>query len=106
MMFKNSLIRRRGFAILSSSLWAVLMAYFGYHAVQGNHGLLARNALATQVEDARADLVELQTERHRLEALVDLMSPETLDRDMLDERARTMLNYAHPDDIVIFLGED
>ena len=82
------------------------MAYFGYHAVQGEHGLLARNALSAQVEDARATLSDLHAERRRLEALVGLMAPDRVDRDMLDERTRAMLNYAHPDDLVIFLGEE
>ena len=102
----NSLIKRKARAALISGLWAVLMAYFGYHAVQGEHGLLARNALSAQVDDARATLADLRAERRRLEAQVGLMAPDRVDRDMLDERARAMLNYAHPNDVVIFLRDE
>jgi hypothetical protein len=30
------------------------------------------------------------------------MRPKHLDPDLLDERARAMLNAAHPDDLIIF----
>ena len=104
-MSLSSLIKRKARAALSTGLWAVLMAYFGYHAVQGEHGLLARNALSAQVTEAHATLADLRADRQRLEAQVGLMAPDAVDRDMLDERARAMLNYAHPNDVVIFLHE-
>ena len=31
-----------------------------------------------------------------------MLRPDGLDRDMLDERARAVLNLAHPDDLVVF----
>ena len=37
----------------------------------------------------------------RLERDVALLRPESLDPDMLDERARASLNLAHPDDLVM-----
>jgi cell division protein FtsB len=104
-LITNALIKRKARPVLVTGLWAVLVAYFGYHAVQGEHGLLARNELSAQVQQAEARLDELRSERERLEARVDLLSPDAVDRDMLDERARAMLNYAHPDDVVIFLRE-
>jgi cell division protein FtsB len=33
------------------------------------------------------------------------LSNTSLDLDMLEERARVMLNYAHPDDLIIFLNQ-
>ena len=39
--------------------------------------------------------------RGRLERDVALLRPESLDPDMLDERARAILNLAHPDDLVM-----
>jgi cell division protein FtsB len=99
------LIKRKARPVLVTALWAVAMAYFGWHAVQGEHGLLARNDLSARVAEAEARLAELRAERERLEAQVELLSPDGVDRDMLDERARAMLNYAHPDDVVIFLPD-
>jgi cell division protein FtsB len=34
-----------------------------------------------------------------------LLRPESLDPDMLEERARVLLNLAHPNDIVIMRGD-
>jgi cell division protein FtsB len=39
-----------------------------------------------------------------MEQRVALLSNTSLDLDMLEERARVMLNFAHPDDLVIFYG--
>jgi cell division protein FtsB len=39
--------------------------------------------------------------RQRIERDVALLQPENLDPDMLDERARAILNLAHPDDLVM-----
>jgi cell division protein FtsB len=39
-----------------------------------------------------------------MESHVSLMRPESLDRDMIDERAREALNMADAKDIVIFLA--
>ncbi len=38
-----------------------------------------------------------------MEQRVALLSNSSLDLDMLEERARVMLNFAHPDDRIIFL---
>jgi cell division protein FtsB len=105
-LINHPLIKRKARPVLVTGLWAVLVAYFGWHAVQGEHGLLARNDLSSQVAEAEARLEALRSEREGLEARVELLSPDGIDRDMLDERARAMLNYTHPDDVVIFLRED
>ena len=47
-------------------------------------------------------LAAVEAERSTLERRVDLLRPDHLDRDMLDERARSQLNLAAPNDIVIF----
>ena len=51
----------------------------------------------------KSELESVQAERKRMEAHVALMRPESLDRDMIDERAREALNMADAKDIVIFL---
>ncbi|MBS27511.1 MAG: septum formation initiator [Alphaproteobacteria bacterium] len=83
---------------------ALLLAYFSYHMVQGDHGLLSLLQLRTKVEQANALHASLQTEREQLEARVALLRPDNLDPDMLEERARVMLNFAHPNELVILDG--
>ena len=48
-----------------------------------------------------ASLPGLKEVRERLERDVSLLRPESLDPDMLDERARAILNLAHKDDLVM-----
>lgn len=82
-----------------------LMAYFAYHAVEGEHGLLR----LTEKRDARAalerELAQTREIRHALERDVALLRPESLDPDLLDERARAALGLADPDEITIFIDE-
>ncbi len=79
------------------------MGYFAYHAVEGDYGLFALGKLQDRVDGLEADLKKARAERRRLEGHVALMRPESLDRDMIDERAREALNMANAKDIVIFL---
>lgn len=78
-----------------------VMAYFGYHVIIGDHGLLSRWRLADEVSQLQADVQELKSRRAKLKNKVSLVRPESLDPDMLDERARGILNLAHPNDITI-----
>ncbi len=79
-----------------------LIAYFSYHAVEGDHGLHRRAALAKKIALLEAELAALKRERRRIERDVALMTTRArTDPDVLDEQARTLLNYAHPDEIVI-----
>jgi len=80
----------------------LLALYFAYHAIVGDYGLVARDKLQHQAAELGAELRELQALRRDLELHVSLMRPESLDPDMLDERARETLNLAHPNDITIF----
>ena len=80
---------------------ASLNGYFGYHSVVGDHGLKSRAELQRHVAALQGELDGLKAVRKRIERDVDLMRADRLDPDMLDERARAVLNFAHPDDIVI-----
>jgi len=80
---------------------AGLIGYFSYHLVVGDHGLKSRAELQKQVAALQGELDGLKEVRKRIERDVDLMRADRLDPDMLDERARAILNFAHPNDIVI-----
>ncbi|MCZ6719926.1 MAG: septum formation initiator family protein [Proteobacteria bacterium] len=81
---------------------SLILVYLGYHAIQGDRGLLSWLKLSEELGNARTELMELAGERARLEHRVALLRPEGLDRDLLDERARQMLNLARPDEVVIY----
>jgi cell division protein FtsB len=82
-------------------LAALLIGYFGVNAYTGSRGLRARQdidqriaALTRQIDDAKA-------ERAQWDRRVALLKSDSLDADMLDERARALLNYADPHDLVL-----
>ena len=84
-----------------SLVGACAVLYFGYHAVQGERGLVALLTLERQLDRAEATLRSIETGKSVLERNVALLRTSSLDRDMLEERVRIVLNYARPDEIVI-----
>ena len=89
--------------VLGPVLGVCAIAYFAYHTFHGERGLIAWNILKQRVEEAQVMLAETRARRQVLEHRVRLLNPQSLDPDMLDERARLMLNYGRDDEIVIFL---
>ena len=84
----------------------LVLGYFAYHAVEGDYGLFALGKLKARVVALESDLDDVRFRRSQLETHVALMRPESLDKDMIDERAREALNMADAKDIVIFLDAD
>jgi cell division protein FtsB len=80
---------------------ALLIGYFGIHAYTGAHGLKAKQDLAQQMDELSKELARLKVERASWEHRVSLLRSDRIDPDMLDERARAMLDYAHPNDLVL-----
>jgi cell division protein FtsB len=79
---------------------AALIGYFGINAYTGKYGLHAQAALDQEMVALTSELARLKQERLALEQRVSLLRPESLDPDMLDERARFQLEFAHPRDLV------
>ena len=72
------------------------------HAPDGGEAWNASvDGLTAMSEQARAIQDELDLQRRGLENRVMLLSPSSLDADMLDERARFLLGYTRPDEYVI-----
>lgn len=84
-------------------LGACVFGYFAYHAVQGERGILAWLHIGQQLAENRATLDGLIAEREDIQRRVALLSPNSLDPDLLDERARIMLNVAEPDDRLVIV---
>jgi cell division protein FtsB len=97
--------RRRLRSFLSAlSLYlvaALLIGYFGINAYTGNHGLRAKQDLDHQIALLNGELGSLKAQRAIWERRVSLLRSDRLDPDMLDERARALLDYAGPDDLVL-----
>ena len=80
---------------------ALLIGYFGINAYTGAHGLKAKKDLVVQMRELSDELSGLQREHALWTHRVSLLRADKLDPDMLDERARAMLDYAHPNDLVL-----
>jgi len=83
---------------------AIAIAYFAYHAMHGRYGFINWLALQDRVETLKDELKDVKGDRERLERRVALLRPESLDPDLLDERARAALGYAGPNEIIILDG--
>jgi cell division protein FtsB len=94
-------LKKRARHVVAPVLGACLMGYFGYHLVQGERGLLAWFRLSDALREAEADGRVVRQERDGLERRVALLRPDSLDRDLLDERARATLNVALPNEIIL-----
>jgi len=96
-------IRRRGRHILPQVLLAATLGYFGYHIIQGEHGVLAWLQLEKELRIAQANVAVLTEEKTQLEHRVSLLRPNSLDPDLLEERARVLLNYARDGEMLVLL---
>ena len=86
---------------LPSLLLAVLIAYFGYHALTGDRGLLTSEQRNKMLVQRQAELRQVRAERMDLEARARLLRDSSLSADLLEERARSLLGFADPSDYVI-----
>jgi cell division protein FtsB len=94
-------IRRSVQALIGPVIGAALTGYFGYNLVIGDRGLEAWRRQTQELQSEEAHLAALQVERKALDRKVSDLSPEHLDRDLLDERVRATLNLAAPNELVI-----
>ena len=79
-----------------------IFGYFAYHAIEGERGLFAYMRLQDRVAEAEQTRQDVAMIRAEIERRVAMLRPDHTDPDMLDERARAMLNLAQPDEVVVF----
>jgi cell division protein FtsB len=100
MTFGRALKRKAREALLPLGFIA-LCGYFAWHSMHGDYGLLAREQRQEEVAAARATLARAEAEREAMERRVSGLRGDRIDRDQLDERARTLLNLVGKDEVVI-----
>lgn len=86
---------------LSTAFLALLIFYFGYHALTGEGGLLQSDQRGAALAAKRQELAQLTSERRDLEIRARLLRDESLSADLLEERARSLLGFTDPRDYVI-----
>lgn len=86
--------------LFKSLLLATTIFYFSYHMVSGEKGILAMINLTQQINSAEMEANKIRIEREEIEHRVNMMSPKSLDADLLDEQARHMLGYKGKGEVV------
>lgn len=94
-------LKRRAGDVVAPVIGFCVVGYFAYHSIEGDRGLVAWLRLQEQIRTASSEFDGLRAERTALERRVSLLRPESLDRDLLEERVRIVLNFARPDEVVI-----
>jgi cell division protein FtsB len=97
-------LRRRLKAILPSLLGLCMCAYFGYHAIQGDRGVIRLMHLKQELKQAEESFNAVHTERLAWDAHVAGLKPGSLDPDLIEERARVELGMGKKGERVIFLN--
>ncbi len=88
---------------IPTALFALLIFYFGCQALTGDRGVLTAPRREEALAARRRELAQLQAERSDLEMQVRLLSDDHLSKDLLDERARELLGFTHPNEYVVRL---
>lgn len=89
------------FDLIVASLCLALLGYFTWHALEGPRSFDHRDQLVARANVLEADLARIKGAQAKFEARVQLMRPESIDPDMLDELARRGLQYVGSDDLII-----
>ncbi len=101
-------VRRRARAILIPlllySVSVAIVGYFVHHAHNGSHGLQAKRGFKIKVVELTREVDALKTERGEWERRIALLRSDQLDRDILEERGRSLLGRVHRNDLVIITG--
>jgi cell division protein FtsB len=74
-------------------------------AIAGPTGLLAWSEKATLLEQRKAQIAMLSTQRDELSNRVALLDPNNADADMVGEELRRNLNVLHQDEVVMVLPD-
>jgi cell division protein FtsB len=80
---------------------ALFIGYFGVNAYTGNHGIKARESIEHDIANLAQELDREKAERERWERRLTLLKSDSIDPDMLDERARALLNWSDPRDVTV-----
>ncbi|MBZ0261991.1 MAG: septum formation initiator family protein [Hyphomicrobiales bacterium] len=81
-----------------------MLGFFAWHAQEGPRGFAFREKLASQSRQLSEELTTIQKQRTDFETRVALLRPESVDPDMLDEMARSTLDVAGPNDLIVLVS--
>ncbi len=87
--------------LIIPTICLAILGYFGTHAYQGNLGVISRAQMESQSLDLEFELARLRQEKSQMEHKVALLRDGQIEKDMLDQQARAMLNLVKGDEWVL-----
>ena len=95
-------VMRKTFAFAGSFvLLGTMVAFFGFHTVAGDRGILARPHLERKITQAQEQLSLLKKHHSFLSHRISLMQKDGVDADILAETARSELGLFAPNDVIV-----
>ncbi len=86
---------------LPTAALALLICYFGFHALTGDRGLLLAHQRKLTLAEKQTELRALTQRRQALELEAKYLSDKNLSADLLEEKAHVLLGFVDPRDYVI-----
>ncbi len=96
-----SLLRFHRYDVLVCLGCVAMLASFAWYAQLGPRGYAYRAGLEKDIAALQVEQAALTVEKLGLERQVLLMRPESVDRDMLEELARTQLKMLQPNVLIV-----
>ncbi len=82
----------------------VVGAFFVWHAAHGERGLEADLATRKEMAEIDGKLKAVRADEDYWRKRIALLRGPDIDRDLLDEQARTLLDHVNKSDLMIFLA--
>lgn len=79
--------------------------FFVWHAINGDRGLKVSDEYEKSIAMLDKQLTATKAERAQWQHRIDLLSGDAIDRDLLEEEARTTLDRVGKNDLVIFYAQ-
>jgi cell division protein FtsB len=81
----------------------VVGSFFVWHASHGERGIAADLETRRQMAEVESELKTVRAEKAQWQKRIDLLRGPEIDRDLLDEEARNLLNRVNKNDLVVLL---
>jgi cell division protein FtsB len=88
-------------SLLVTVLLVAFQVYLGYNVIGGQFGIQSQKQMRVDIEDLKAQSATLQAEIDSYRHKASLFDAASLDPDILSEKARSLLQMAQPDDLIV-----
>lgn len=98
---QRNLVRRNIVTLIGFGLFF----YFSYHLVLGNRSAMRYLTLQQSITAVEAKTQELEKERGELEVKVSMLRPGSVNKDLLEERARLVLGLRRQGEVDVMMED-